>query len=207
VYGVRDEAPAGDAEVIADCDYLGGSDFGRDKVAQDAELIIIDAIEPLILTIRRQKVMADRDLAKLYGTTTKAFNQAIKRNKRRFPMDFMFQLTSEEKQKVVTNCDHLRALKYSPQLPNVFTEHGALMAASILNTPRAIDVSVFVVRAFVRLRQLLASHAELARKVDALEKKYDTQFKVVFDAIRQLMTPPNEEKPKRRIGFGREHEV
>jgi phage regulator Rha-like protein len=111
----------------------------------------------------------------------------------------MFQLTVTEKNEAVTNCDHLIQLKYSPSLPYAFTEHGALMLANVLNSERAAQTSVQVVRAFVRLRQMLASNAELARKLAALENKYDAQFKVVFDAIRQLMSPPA--KPKREIGF------
>jgi len=120
----------------------------------------------------------------VYGVLTKVLNQAVKRNKERFPVDFMFQLTKEEKDAVVTNCDHLKRLKFSPNLPHAFTEHGAIMLATILNSPVAVQSSIQVVRAFVRLRQMLASNAELARKLDTLEKKYDTQFKVVFDAIR-----------------------
>ena len=143
--------------------------------------------------------MLDSDLAELYGVETKALNQAVKRNLDRFPPDFMFQLTVTEKNEAVTNCDHLIQLKYSPSLPYAFTEHGALMLANVLNSERAAQTSVQVVRAFVRLRQMLASNAELARKLAALENKYDAQFKVVFDAIRQLMSPPA--KPKREIGF------
>ena len=112
----------------------------------------------------------------------------------------MFQLTQAEKSEVVAKCDHLRNLKFSSKLPFAFTEHGALMAAGVLNTPLAIEVSILIVRAFVRLRQILLSHADLARKLDALEKKYDDNFKVVFEAIRALMAPP--EKPKKKIGFG-----
>ena len=152
-----------------------------------------------ILMIRGHKVMLDADLADLYGVTTKRLNEQVKRNQGRFPPDFMFQLTDVEKAEVVANCDHLVRLKFSPALPNAFTEHGAIMAASVLNTARAVEMSVFVVRAFVRLRQMLASNAELARKLATLEKKYDAQFKVVFDAIRELMTPP--ERKKRSIGF------
>jgi hypothetical protein len=152
-----------------------------------------------ILMIREHKVMLDADLADLYGVTTKRLNEQVKRNQGRFPPDFMFQLTAVEKAEVVANCDHLARLKFSPALPNAFTEHGAIMAASVLNTARAVEMSVFVVRAFVRLRQMLASNADLARKLATLEKKYDTQFKVVFDAIRELMTPP--ERKKRSIGF------
>jgi phage regulator Rha-like protein len=162
-------------------------------------LVPVERIERAILSIRGEKVMLDSDLAELYGVTTKMLNQAVKRNASRFPKDFMFQLTETEKSEVVTNCDHLARLKFSPYLPYAFTEHGALMLANVLNSERAAQTSVQVVRAFVRLRQMLASNAELARKLDAMEKKYDAQFKVVFDAVRQLMSPP---EPKRReIGF------
>lgn len=143
--------------------------------------------------------MLDLDLASIYGVTTKMLNQAVKRNASRFPSDFMFQLTEAEKSEVVTNCDHLARLKFSPHLPYAFTEHGALMLANVLNSESAANTSVQVVRAFVKLRQMLSSNAELARKLESLEKKYDAQFKVVFDAIRQLMSPPA--KPKREIGF------
>ena len=108
----------------------------------------------------------------------------------------MFQLTKEERSEVVANCDHLSTLKYSPALPHAFTEHGVIMAASILNTPRAIEASVFVVRAFVKLREMLATHKELERKLITLEKKYDEQFSVVFEAIRQLMAPPDKKQRK-----------
>ena len=153
-----------------------------------------------ILVIRGHKVLLDADLAELYGVPTKRLNEQVKRNPERFPADFLFALTAEEKAQVVAHCDHLQRLKFSPALPNAFTEHGAIMAASVLNTPRAVEMSVFVVRTFVRLRQILATHTELARKLAALEKKYDTQFQVVFEAIRELMTPP-EPKKKRTIGF------
>jgi len=149
-------------------------------------LVPMERIERAIFLIRGQKVMLDADLAELYGVLTKVLNQAVKRNKERFPVDFMFQLTKEEKDEVVTNCDHLKRLKFSPTLPHAFTEHGAIMLATILNSPVAVQSSIQVVRAFVRLRQMLASNAELARKLDTLERKYDAQFKVVFDAIRQL---------------------
>ena len=158
-----------------------------------------EQIGQAILLIRGQKVILDSDLAKLYGATTKRLNEQVKRNRERFPEDFMFQLTKEEKSEVVANCDHLSTLKYSPALPHAFTEHGAIMAASILNTPRAIEASVFVVRAFVKLREMLATHKELERKLITLEQKYDEQFSVVFEAIRQLMIPPD--KKQRKIGF------
>jgi len=168
-------------------------------VNSPAILIPTERIERSILLIRGEKVMLDADLAEIYGVETKVLNQAVKRNATRLPEDFMFQLTEREKMEVVTNCDHLVRIKFSPHLPFAFTEHGALMLANVLNSERAALTSVQVVRAFVRLRQMLASNAELSRKLAALENKYDAQFKIVFDAIRQLMTPP---EPKRReIGF------
>jgi hypothetical protein len=172
-------------------------------MAPKQSLIPAERIERSILLIRGDKVMLDSDLADLYGIPTKALNQAMKRNKERFPSDFMFQLTKAEKTEVVTNCDHLRKLKFSPALPYAFTEHGAIMLANVLKSKRAIEASIQIVRAFVRLRQILASHVELARKLDALEKKYDAKFRVVFDAIRQLMKPPEAER--RRIGFEADH--
>ena len=162
-------------------------------------LIPADRIENSIIMIRGQKVILDVDLAYLYGVPTKRFNEQVKRNRKRFPEDFMFRLTTYEKNKVVANCDHLSRLKYSPFLPNAFTEHGAIMAAAVLNSPLAIEMSIFVVRAFVKLRMILSTHVELARKLEEMEKKYDAQFRVVFDAIRELMSPL--EKPKHRIGF------
>lgn len=165
----------------------------------DKPIALSIPIERRILFLRGQRVLIDADLAFIYGVTTKALNQAVKRNHKRFPEDFLFQLTQPEKEEVVTMCDHLPKLKYSPQLPFAFTEHGAIMVATILNSDQAIEMSLYVVRAFVRLRRLLASHEDLARKLESLEKKYDAQFKIVFDAIRELMKPP--EKPKRKIGF------
>ena len=160
----------------------------------------VERIDHKILVIRGQKVIIDADLAALYGVSTKALNQAVKRNQDRFPDDFAFRLTSREKGEVVTICDHLAQLKYSSTLPNAFTEHGALMAASVLNSPLAIEVSIQIVRAFVRLRQILASNEQLRRKLDALEKRYDEQFAMVFEAIRQLMDEPDS-PPKPPIGY------
>ncbi len=173
-------------------------------MAVKKSIILEGRIENSILLIRGEKVMLDTDLAVLYGVTTKRLNEQVKRNRNRFPKDFMFQLTKSEKAEVVANCDHLKRLKFSPNLPYAFTEHGAIMLATVLNSSIAVRASIEVVRAFVRLRQILASDVELARKLVALEKKYDAQFKVVFDAIRQLMIPP--EKPKSRIGFRRAKE-
>ena len=156
-------------------------------------------IESAILLIRGERVILDSDLARLYGVTTKRLNEQVKRNQERFPVDFMFRVTGSEKAEVVANCDHLTNLKFSPTFPFVFTEHGAIMAANVLNSKKAVQASVQVVRAFIKLRQMLTSNAELARKLSDLERKYDSQFKVVFDAIRQLMTPP--EPTRKQIGF------
>ncbi len=167
-------------------------------------LVPVEVIEQWILLIRGQRVMLDADLAGLYGTTTKRLNEQVKRNRSRFPEDFMFQLTKKEKAEVVAICDHLEKLKFSPVLPNAFTEHGAIMIASVLNTKRAIQVSVFVVRAFVKLREMLATHKELAHKLAELERKlqsHDESIRSLVVAIRQLMRSPEPEPPKRRIGF------
>ncbi len=172
--------------------------MGRTK-----SVIRVGTIQQRILLIRGEKVIVDADLADAYGVTTKALNQAIRRNADRFPPDFMFRLTKEEKAEVVTNCDHLERLKYSPVTPRVFTEHGAIMAASVLNSSRAIEVSVFVVRAFVQLRETLAQHKEIAHKIEQLERKlskHDEQIIALVDAIRQLMSPELPPK-RRRIGF------
>lgn len=163
-------------------------------------LIPLERIERAILLIRGEKVMLDSDLAELYGVSTKVLNQAVKRNVNRFPPDFMFQLTPEEmkslRSQIVTSNVGRGGRRY---LPYAFTEHGALMLANVLNSERAAQTSVQVVRAFIRLRQMLVSNAGLARKVAALEQKYNRQFKVVFTAIQRLMSPP---EPKRReIGF------
>ena len=143
--------------------------------------------------------MLDTDLANLYNVTTRRLNEQVKRNRDRFPSDFMFQLTAREKAEVVANCDHLHRLKFSPNLPYAFTEHGAIMLASVLNSPAAVRVSVQIVRAFTKIREVVRSHKDLVRRLDQLEERYDAELKIVFDAIRQLMTPP--EPRKRRIGF------
>lgn len=143
--------------------------------------------------------MLDKDLARLYGVPTKVLNQAVKRNIKRFPEDFMFRLTRIEKEEVVTICDHLTSLKFSSQLPYAFTEQGVAMLSSVLHSERAIQVNIAVMRAFVKLRQILSTHKELAYKLSELEKrieKHDEEIKAIFDAIRQLMKPLPE-KPKR----------
>lgn len=156
-------------------------------------------VEKRILLIRAQKVMLDADLAPVYGVTTKRLREQVRRNLARFPQDFMFQLSKEELLELAANCGHLSKLKFSRSLPYAFTEHGTIMLASVLNSKIAVQASVQVVRAFVRLREILSTHKDLARKLEELEKKYDSQFRVVFDAIRQLMSPPPTRS--KRIGF------
>ena len=172
-------------------------------MAKSKAIVEVGNIRQRILLIRGEKVIIDADIAEAYGVTTKALNQAVRRNADRFPPDFMFRLTKEEKLEVVTNCDHLQNLKFSPVNPFVFTEHGAIMAASVLNSTKAIEVSVFVVRAFVQLRQTIAGHKELARKIAKLERKlsdHDDQILILVEAIKQMMDPKPLPK-KRRIGF------
>ena len=165
-------------------------------------LIPVERIERLIFLIRGHKVMLDSDLAELYGVTTKRLNEQVRRNLSRFPEDFLFQLTESEthllRSQFATSKERRGGRRY---LPYAFTEHGVAMLSSVLNSERAIKVNIEIMRTFVRLRRILASHADLARKLDALEKKYDAQFKIVFDAIRQLMASPEPEPPKKRIGF------
>lgn len=166
----------------------------------EESLIPIERIEQKIYVVRGQKIMLDSDLAKIYGVTTFNFNKAVKRNIKRFPEDFMFQLTKEEHESLTFQIGISNKGRGGRRyLPYVFTEHGALMAANVLSSERAVEASVQVIRAFVKLRQMLQSNAELAKKVEALERKYDANFKIVFDAIRKLMLPPD--KPKQAIGF------
>jgi len=160
-----------------------------------------ERIEGAILVLRGQRVLLDANLADLYGVEVKVLNQAVKRNSERFPPDFMFQLSAEEaavlrSQTVTLKPGRGRHRKY---LPYAFTEQGVAMLSSVLRSPRAVRVNIEIMRAFVRLRQMLQTNADLARKLSALEQRYDAQFRVVFDAIRQLMTPPA--SPKRRIGY------
>ena len=166
----------------------------------EESLIPIERIEQKIHVIRGERVMLDSDLAVVYGVTTFNFNKAVKRNIKRFPEDFMFQLTKEEHESLTFQTGMSKKGRGGRRyLPYVFTEHGALMAANILNSERAVEASVAVVRAFVKLRRLLDANAELSKKVEALERNYDANFKIVFDAIKKLMLPPD--KPKQTIGF------
>jgi hypothetical protein len=161
--------------------------------------LVRKAIEERILLIRGHRVMLDADLAEIYGVTTKILNQAVKRNKERFPRDFMFQLDTDEftnlRSQIVTS--KRRGGRRYP--PYVFTEQGVAMLSSVLKSERAIHANIEIMRAFIRLRQMLASNAELARRLDELEKKYDSQFRVVFEAIRQILSPPDSKR--RSIGF------
>jgi hypothetical protein len=143
--------------------------------------------------------MSDANMAVIYGVATKRLKKQVRCNPDRFPSDFMFELSQTEKDEVVTNCDHLAKLKFSPYLPYAFTEHGALMLANVLNSPRAVEVSVQIVRTSVRLREMLASHKDLALKLEEMEKKYDHRLHVVFESLKQLLAP--QEKPKKPIGF------
>jgi len=175
------------------------SEDSRSQIAKSEPPQGTEEISRRILTIRGQRVMLDADLAELYGVTTKSLNQAVKRNLGRFPQDFSFRLTAEEKKELVTNCDRFNRLKHSTAYPLAFTEHGAIMAASVLNSKRAVETSVYVVRAFVRMREVLVENRGLSARLNALERKYEAKFRVVFDAIRALMEPPK--PPRRRIGF------
>lgn len=168
---------------------------------KQSSLIPAETIERTIYLIRRQKVMLDADLALLYQVTTKALNQAVRRNRDRFPDDFMFQLTTKEleelnRSQVVTASQKHRDPRFRPY---AFSEQGVAMLSSVLHSKRAILVNIEIMRAFVKLRQMLASNSELSRRLDKLESKYDRQFKTVFDAIRQLMSPPPSDR--KQIGF------
>jgi hypothetical protein len=163
------------------------------------KLIPTEVIENRIFYIRSSRVMIDFDLAELYQVRTMALNQAVKRNKDRFPATFMFQLTPKEKAELITNCDRLKRLKHSSSMPYVFTEQGVAMLSSVLKSKRAIQVNILIVQAFVRLRELVSSHKDILRKIEEMESKYDRRFRIVFDAIRKLIEPPA--KPNKRIGF------
>jgi len=169
-------------------------------LADSRSVVPAERIERSILLIRGHKVMLDSDLADLYGVGTRALVQAVQRNRGRFPEDFMFQLTKEEfdhlKSQIVISSSGWGGRRYPPY---AFTEQGVAMLSSVLRSQRAVQVNIEIMRAFVRLRQMLASHRDLARRLDEMEGRYDAQFKAVFDAIRQLMVPPTQ--PKRRLGF------
>lgn len=166
------------------------------------KIIPTERVESKIYVIRGQKVMIDKDLAALYGVSTKALNQAVRRNEKRFPLDFVFSLSYEEKDELVTNCDRFKNLKHSSRKPLAFTEQGVSMLSAVLRSDKAIEVSVLIMRAFVRLRNLISSHKALAQKIEELEKKYskhEVEITTVFKLLKRLMSPP--EKPKGKFGF------
>ena len=170
-------------------------------------------IEGRIQVIRGQRVMINVDLAALYGVATKRLNEQVKRNRERFPSDFLFQLTAAEKVEVVANCGHLQKLKFSKALPFAFTEHGAIQAANVLASAQAVEMGIYVVRAFVQLREALSANADVAKwlaelemKTESLEMSHDVfsrntrqQLRQLLDAVRELTIPPD--PPKRPIGF------
>jgi hypothetical protein len=160
----------------------------------------IEMIEQKIFLIRGQKVILDSDLAKMYGVTTKRLNEQVRRNRKRFPPDFMFQLNEEDAESLrsqfATSSGAHGGRRY---FPYAFTEQGVAMLSTVLNSERAVEVNILIMRTFVKLREMIATHKELAKKLEELEKKYDGQFQIVFEAIRQLMAV--EEKPKKKIGF------
>jgi hypothetical protein len=162
-------------------------------------------VDKLIYTIRGHRVMLDRDLARIYGVTTKRLNQQVHRNLDRFPVDFMFQITTEESKSLRLQIATSKIGRGGRRtLPFAFTEHGAVMLASVLNSPVAVAASIQVVRAFIRIRQMIATNKDFARRLDDLEKKYDEQFQAVFDAIRAIMTTPDIlpwEDSKKQVGF------
>ena len=166
------------------------------------DLIPQEIIEQRIFLIRNQKVMIDKDIAELYGVETKHLNRQVKRNIQRFPNEFMFKLTIEERNQLVTICHRFKTMKHSSVSPYAFTEHGVAMLASVLKSERAVKISITIIKAFVKLREILSTHKELAHKLRQLESRIENhgeEIKAIFDAIRQLMAPP--EAKKKKIGF------
>jgi hypothetical protein len=174
-----------------------------DHTMNDRTLLIQpEQIQQIILLIRGQRVMLDHDLAELYGVETKNLNKAVRRNIDRFPEDFMFQLTTEETERLRFQFGTLKRGQHSKYLPYVFTQEGVAMLSGVLRSPRAVQVNIAIMRVFVRLRETLALHKELAHQLAELERRiegHDTSIRTLFDAIRQLMSPP--EKPPREMGF------
>jgi len=169
-----------------------------------SNLIPIERIESKIYLIRGQKVMLDRDLAELYGLQTKRLNEAVKRNAARFPGEFMFQLSEREKSELVANCDRFSPLKHSTSLPYAFNEHGVAMLSSVLNSERAIQVNILIIKTFVRLRRILSTHRELANRINDLEDLVGQHDEVIHEIIKEIKRIVEiEEKPKRRVGFVR----
>ena len=169
------------------------------KKTHVTHLVPQDAIENKILFLRGEKVMLDNDLSRLYDVETKQLKRAVNRNIERFPDDFMFKLNKNEYHSLRCQNGTLKRGKHAKYLPYAFTEQGVAMLSSVLNSKRAILVSIQIVRTFIKLRKLLLTHDDLKRKIENMERRYDRQFKIVFEAIKKLLTPT--EKPKRRIGF------
>ena len=169
-------------------------------MSAESSIVPLERVERAIYLIRGQKVMLDRDLATLYGVETRVLNQAVKRNESRFPFDFMFELTREEIRNIsqFVTCSENTTIKHSKRVL-AFTEQGIAMLSGVLKSPMAVEVSIAIMRTFVKLRQMLQSNEELARRLEELESKYDEQFRLVFEAIRELMIPP--EPQKNPIGF------
>ena len=178
----------------------------KDNILQSKSAIVpLPVIEQRILLIRGVKVMLDVDLAEIYNVPTMRLNQAVKRNKDRFPPDFMFQLTDSEKTEVITNCDNLSKLKFSPYLPYAFTEHGVSMLSSILNSKRAVQINIFIIRTFIKIREILASNKELFYKIEELEREQKVQNKhinAIYSILGKFLEEPV--KPKGPMGFTRE---
>ena len=172
----------------------GGLEGSRDN--------LIDTVKQQIFVVRGQRVMLDRDLARLYGVTTKRLNEQFTRNRHRFPRDFVFRLTLQEAKQLSASRSQIATLKKGQNIkyaPYAFTEHGAIMLATVLNSRVAVQASIYVVRAFVQMRTALMEYAHLARRIDALAEDYDGRFRAVFEAIRQLILTPT--RPQRPIGF------
>lgn len=179
----------------------------RPKDKKSMLIIPDESIISKILLVRSKKIMIDHDLAELYGVTTKRLNEQVKRNLKRFPKDFMFKLTKKEKEQVVAKCDHLKVLKYSSSLPYAFTEYGAVMLASVLNSERAIEVNIQIVRIFTQLREILLTNKDILLKLEQLERKavvHDKDIEMIFKALKQLLHQP--QQARRRIGFRRSNE-
>lgn len=160
-------------------------------------------LETLILTLRQQKVILDADLAALFGVPTKRLNEQVKRNAERFPADFMFQLSTAEKSEVVANCDHLTRLKFAKTRPYAFTEHGVLMAANVLNSPEAVTMSLYVVRAFIQMRGQISANAEVLKRLAEIDQtllKHDKSLQIIWRELQPLLSPPPA-PPKPQIGF------
>jgi hypothetical protein len=153
-----------------------------------------------IYVIRGQKVMIDSDIAELYGVTTKRLNEQVKRNRNRFPFNFMFELTKEEKNQLVANCDHLKKLKFSPVSPKVFTEHGILMLSSVLNSELAVKMSVQIIETFVQLRKLANNYDDIMYKINEMESRNNEQFSEIYEVLQRLFSKP-EEQARKEIGY------